>query len=125
MAAIRPFANFRERPRCRRDEDRQQVDDPGDGKQENHPKYPPGWVVMTWQAPLMCSAEPPMPFALCFRLRPAEDPFDRANQQTAVRDCTMDLLAYGTVCCAVHDRQEAAPEDEPEVKHELGGREHP
>lgn len=83
------------------------------------------WVDMTWQAPLMCSAEPPMPSALCFRLRPAEDLFDRANQQTAVRDCTMDLLAYGTVCCAAHDRQEAAPEDEPEVKHELGGREHP
>lgn len=61
-----------------------------------------------------------MPSALCFRLRPAEDPFDRANQQTAVRDWTMDLLAYGTVCCAAHDRQEAAPEDEPEVKHELG-----
>ncbi|KAJ3457620.1 hypothetical protein MRS44_014761 [Fusarium solani] len=70
-------------------------------------------------------AEPPMPSALCFRLRPAEDLFDGANQQTAVRDCTMDLLAYGTVCCAAHDRQEAAPEDEPEVKHELGGREHP
>ncbi|KAL2670686.1 hypothetical protein Neosp_014479 [[Neocosmospora] mangrovei] len=63
---------------------------------------------MTWQAPLMCSAEPPMPSALCFRLRPTEDPFNRANQQTA---------------CVVQQRmtdEKAAPEDEPEVKHELG-----
>ena len=59
-----------------------------------------------------------MPSALCFRLRPVEDPLDGANQRTAVRDTCLRKVQ-----CAVQrmtDRQEAAPEDEPEVKHELG-----
>lgn len=104
-------------------------DDPGDGKAGKSPKISSELGRHDMAGSIDVQSRP-CPSALCFRLRPAEDPLDRANQQTAVRDsCTgWTCLRMSTVQCVVQrmtDRQEAAPEDEPEVKHELGGREHP
>lgn len=129
MAAIRPFANFRERPRCRRDEDRQRVDDPGDGKQENHPKYPPGLGRhdMAGSIDVQCRAA----HAICALFQTATSRGSpRQSQPADGSERLYKWTCLRTVQCVAQQRmtdKKAAPEDEPEVKHELGlgGREHP